>query len=49
MQAVNNGFSMKKAAETHKIPRTTLQDRALGTVIHGTKPGLQFYLNKEKD
>jgi len=32
MEAVKNGFSIKKAAEVHKVPRTTLQDRVLGYV-----------------
>jgi len=49
MEAVKKGFSVKRAAEVHKVPRTTLQDRVLGKVIHGTRPGPQPYLNKEEE
>jgi len=35
--------------EDYKIPRTILQDRIAGRVIHGTKPGPLPYLNKEEE
>ena len=44
MDAVKNGATVKRAALEHGVPRTTLQDRHLGKVIHGTKPGPQSYL-----
>ena len=33
-----------RAAIEHGVPRTTLQDRILGKVVHGTKPGPKPYL-----
>ena len=49
MEAVKGGCSMKRAAEEHGVPRTTLQDRILGNVTHGVKPGTVPYLNKEEE
>ena len=39
MDAVREGVPVKRVALNHGVPRTTLQDRHLGRVIHGTKPG----------
>ena len=39
MKAVAEGTSITGAAREHSVPRTTLQDRILGKVTHGTKPG----------
>jgi len=41
-------LSVKRAAEERAVARTTLQDKILGNVIHGTKPGPQQYLTKLK-
>jgi len=50
INAVKSGrCSVKRAAEDYKVPRTTLQDRIAGRVIHGTKPGPSPYLNKEEE
>jgi len=49
IDAVKSGLcSVKWAAEDYKVPRTTLQDRISGRVIHGMKPGPSPYLNKEE-
>ena len=48
MQAVQDGSSIASAARSHSVPRTTLQDRMLGKVVHGTKPGAKPYLTKRK-
>ena len=37
MKAVAEGTSITGAAREHGVPRTTLQDRILGKVTHGTK------------
>lgn len=49
MEAVKNGTSVSRAALEHGVPRTTLQDRHLGKVTHGTKPGPQPYLDKTEE
>ena len=49
MEAVKRGSSIKRAAEEHGVPRMMLQDRVLGNVEHGKKPGQQPYLNKEEE
>ena len=36
----------KEAAREFNVPRTTLQDRISGRVVHGVKPGSKLYLNK---
>ena len=41
---IREGVPVKRAALNHGVPRTTLQDRHLGRVIHGTKPGPKSYL-----
>jgi len=45
MEAVQKGCSVKRAAEVHEVPKTTLQDKVLGKVVHA---GPQPYLNKEE-
>ena len=49
MEAGKRGSSIKRAAEEHDVPRIALQDRVLGHVEHGKKPGQQPYLNKEEE
>ena len=39
-----DGIAILRAAKEHGVPRTTLQDRILGKVVHGTKPGPKPYL-----
>lgn len=46
MQAVADGLSITAAAREYGVPRTTLQDRVLGKVPHGKKPGPKRYLNE---
>jgi len=36
MDAVIQGCSVRRAAEEHRVPITTLQDRISGKVFHGT-------------
>jgi len=40
--------SVKQVAEDYKVPRTTLQDRISGRVIHVMKPGPSPSLNNEE-
>ena len=49
MDAVREGVPVKRAALNHGVPRTTLQDRHLGRVIHGTKPGPKSYLTASEE
>ena len=49
MKAVAEGTSITGAAREHGVPRTTLQDRILGKVTHGTKPGPKRYLNEVEE
>ena len=49
MKAVEDGSSIASAAKSHNVPRMTLQDRMLGKVVHGTKPGAKPYLNTEEE
>ena len=49
MEAVKSGISVSKAALEHNVPRTTFQDRHLGSVEHGNKPGPRSYLSKKED
>lgn len=48
MKAVEDGSSIALAAKSHNVPRITLQDRMMGKVVHGTKPGASPYLNTEE-
>ena len=47
--AVKNGMLIKRAAEEHGVPTTTLRDRINGSVVHGTKPGPKPYLSKSEE
>jgi len=50
MEAVKKGtFSVKRAAVEYKVPKSTLQDRILGKVIHGINPGAKPYLNQTEE
>ena len=49
IKAVVEGSSISGAAREHGVPRTTLQDRVLGKVTHGTKPGPKRYLNETEE
>ena len=49
LEAVKNGCPVKRAAMEHNVPRTTLQDRHLGKVTHGTKPGPKTYLTVNEE
>ena len=39
VEAVRNGMSIRKAAETHGVPRSSLGDRVSGKVAPETRPG----------
>ena len=39
LTAVNRGMSVRRAALTHNVPKSTLSDRVTGKVIHGIKSG----------
>ena len=49
LEAVKNGIPIKRAALDHGVPRSTLQDRCHGRVVHGTKPGPQAYLSHSEE
>ena len=51
IQSVEDGSSVSQAARAHGVPYTTLYDRIVGNVCHGTNPGPRPYLSKceEKD
>ena len=49
MQAIVDGLSITGAAREYGVPRTTLQDRILGKVVHGKKPGPKRYLNEAEE
>ena len=49
MDAVIQGCSVRRAAEEHRVPRTMLQDRISGKVVHGTKPGPLPYFDKAEE
>ncbi len=47
--AVKDGMGINRAALDHEVPRTTLQDRVSGRVIHGTNSGPKPYLMREEE
>ena len=49
MDADSKGMSVSRAAKEHGVPRSTLHDRKLGNVIHGTNPGVKPYLDKTEE
>ena len=49
LKAVEDGMSVARAAREHNVPRTTLQDRKLGNVVHGVRPGPQPYLTHDEE
>ena len=49
VRAVKSGMGVKRAAEQHGVPLTTLRDRISGRVTHGTKPGPKPYLTQEEE
>ena len=49
IESVKGGQSIKRAAEVHGVPRTTLQDRVKGKVVHGVNPGPQPYLQPAEE
>ena len=49
LEAVKNGSSIKRAALEHGVPRTTLSDRHLGKVVHGTRSGPKCYLPRDEE
>ncbi len=49
LEAVKSGSSIKRAALQHGVPRSTLQDRFNGRVVHGTNPGVRPYLERDEE
>jgi len=49
IKAVQEGLPIYTSAREHGVPRTTLQDRILGKVKHGAKPGPQPYMTSEQE
>ena len=49
MTAVKGGSHIKRAAEEHGVPVSTLRDRISGRVVHGTKPGPEPYLSNTEE
>ena len=49
LEAVKQGTSIKRAALEHGVPRTTLSDRHLGKVVHGTRAGPPSYLSQKEE
>ena len=51
IKSVKDGSSVSQAARAHGVPYTTLYDRIVGNVCHGTNLGPRPYLSKceEKD
>ena len=47
--SVQNGLSIRRAAEAHGVPRSTLQDRISGRVPFGVKSGPPKYLSDEEE
>ena len=41
--------SVLQAAIEQNVPRSTLQDRISGKVVHGTKPGPRTYLSQDEE
>ena len=49
MDAAKKGtLSIKRAAVEYEVPTSTLQNRILGKVMHGTNPGAKPYLAMAK-
>lgn len=50
MEAVTKGStSMNKTALLHSVPRSTLQRRITGRVMHGGNPGPKPYLSPKEE
>ena len=47
--AVQDGLFAFRAADLHRVPRSTLKDRLSGRVKHGVKPGPRSYLSAEEE
>ena len=49
MAAVDNGTSIRKAAEMYSIPRSTLHDHVSGKIAYGAKSRPSPYLTTEEE
>ena len=49
IKAVQEGQPIYTSAREHGVPRTTLQDRILGKITHGAKPGPVPYMTPEEE
>ena len=48
-KAVNEGMSIRRAADEYGIPRSTLHDRVIGKVMLGSKSGPCKYLDSDEE
>ena len=46
---VELGMSIRRASEMYGVPKSTLHDRVLGKVQHGSRPGTTPYLTVEEE
>ena len=49
IKAVNEGMSVRRAALEYNVPKTTLNDRIQGKVVHGSSSGKAKYLSDEEE
>ena len=49
LHAIKEGMSINRAAVQYGVPRTTLNDRHLGKVMHGTNPVQRTYLTAAEE
>ena len=49
MTAVENGMSLRRAAEMFGVPKSSLHDRTSGKIQHGARPGPPSYLTLEQE
>lgn len=48
LAVVDDGMSVRRAAECYKVPKSTLHDRVSGKVAFGARSGPASYLSDEE-